>query len=271
MYDNRMNSLRNNLIEAGYEVIEGNNQQDINLSAKVANTLDGIVLPIQGVEDNGQMKMQGETYNVNELFQNLSSKCIIFAGLKRNYMDALTNKIIYMFSEEAVMVPNAILAAEGLLHQMIAYTDRSIFEYKVDIIGYGHVGSAMADILTKLKISVKMIITRPLKWSGEKNIILNGQNVAFEMLEEWKQEEPAGIIIITVPIEVIDEEISEIWEKRPLVIDMAKGRQGVSENAANSGKMILVKAPALPALAAPDTAGTILADYIISVTNEQGK
>lgn len=269
MCDDRMNSLADRLQEEGYEVFRIKEQKQIEELLLQLSSFDAGVLPIHGVEEEGKIRMEGKILEGGILFQNLRKDCLLYSGVSTPYLEKLTQKKVYLFAQEEIMKKNAVLTAEGLLHQMIEHTRESIFDCRIQILGTGHVAKTLGDMLARLTIHVTLVRTREGKAGAGKETVRELPEVSAEgypiiSFADWKKGEPGNIIIIAAPFEAVTEETSAAWCNHPLVIDIAQGRKGVSEGAAASGKFRLIKAPGLPALASPVSAGNMLAEFIIS-------
>ena len=59
--------------------------------------------------------------------------------------------------DKTVIDENAILTAEGVLSEMLEATNKSIYSTKIDIVGYGHCGKAIYQMLKNLQVDVRVI------------------------------------------------------------------------------------------------------------------
>ena len=83
----------------------------------------------------------------------------------------------------------------------------------------------------------------------------------------WKKGQPADVIINTAPARVITKEMAEGYRKKVLIIDIASNRVGVDPEVYGMDGIRVEAAPGLPGLVAEESAGNILAEYLIRKWN----
>ena len=83
----------------------------------------------------------------------------------------------------------------------------------------------------------------------------------------WKKGQPADVIINTAPARVITKEMAEGYRKKVLIIDIASNRVGVDPEVYGMDGIRVEVAPGLPGLVAEESAGNILAEYLIRKWN----
>lgn len=216
---------------------------------------DVLVLPVRAVDAQGNLCFPNTLVKSDEAFWKQAEKGMIFAGSRCPFLDQLDNQIYYYMEEEALKKQNAILTAEGILYYMIDHTATSIFALKVDIIGKGICGSAFGTLLRQLGIRHRYV-RRAVQ--GEDEITI----------EAWKQSKAGDVVIITAPVEIIDEAWLYAQQHHPLLIDIASGKVVDAHTAGKLG-FPYVKALGIPSIFAAKSAGNILFEWIWGKVHEE--
>lgn len=253
--DNRMMYLAEILKEKGYSV-----ETDVFEALVCASELDAVILPVRGVDERGYARLADDSVvDLNDFFNELKDDAVIFSGLINDYLNRLGRDIIGLFSSEIVAVQNAALTAEGVLHLLISLTEKSIFDYQYDIIGFGRSGSSINGLLSKLGLELRIVTNK-----GE----VSARCMSYK---EWWDGEPSEIIINTAPAEVITEDMAKRWKKDVTILDISSGAVGVSAEAEKEANVRVIKSPPLPGLVAPKSAAMILADFVDEQIKERRK
>ena len=209
--------------------------------------LDAIVLPVKGIDENGYMQIYDSQIHVPSMFWQIQKDMIIFSGMETAYISALPMKKYYYMKDPTVIDENAILTAEGILHLLITSLAKSLYDIKIDIIGYGHCGKAIYRMLKSLDLNVR-VIRRECE-----------ENDTFMMIKHWKN---CGDVIINTSIEkVLKEDLMRSWNHTPLIIDIATP-DVVDKQCAKELQIPYYKEGNLPGRFCAESAGKIIADYV---------
>lgn len=238
--DERMLQVSDNLSN-DIDVVGVCNMEQLRL---YRDTMDVLVLPVKGVDDEGHVK----GFPIDQCFwSTLNQEVIIFSGLRTLFLTNLTNKVHYYMEDETVIHENAILTAEGVLNELIGCCQRSIYDVTIDVIGYGHCGKVIFEMLNNLQLQVRMI-RRVCK-----------EDEFFVSLDHW---DVCGDVIINTSIQnVMDEKRMNCWDKKPVIIDIATPNV-IDTACAQCLGIKVIKAGNLPGRFASVTAGNIIADFI---------
>ncbi len=213
--------------------------------------LDALVLPVKGITDEGNLIYQKQMVNIPMTFwHSLSSSCQIFCGMKQRFLEHLSRTVHYYMEDEELLKKNAVLTAEGCLFLLIDNTPCSIRCLAVDIIGYGRCGKEIHSWLDALGVSCRIV--RRIKRSDEHAVI---------SVEQWRQVEPADVIINTSIQPIMDAACMDQWIKKPLIIDIATPDVVDSTHALQKG-IRFIKAGNLPSLIAYQSAGGLIAQHV---------
>lgn len=247
--DARLVAAGKKLAAAGYEVISA---ATLSETEQIFQTdpfqINCVVLPIRGTDD-GTVTLNDGIVDIGPLLKSLKPGTPVFTAHKTAYLQALGLNIQNCFESKAVAHANAPLTAEGVLWMILEKTPRSLNEYTYDVLGMGNTGTCITALLKKLGLQVRSFAR------GEKSDILP--------LSSWAQSDPADVIIVTIPTQVISKEIVKQWKKPITVIDIASGRAGVAPEALTLPNITYFAAPPLPSIVAPVTGGELIADFII--------
>lgn len=254
--DQRMEIIIQRLRSAGIQVQEGRCEKDMEQIERMANKMDLVILPIQGVSDDGFIELKKRGYCMKDFFASLRKETLIFTGVITPYIKKLPQTVISLLAREEVVAANAALTAEGILAMVIQNTPRSLPEYRYDVIGFGHCGRAIAGLFHQLGLEVRIVSAHAHPESAQ-------LPYSFIRLQEWQFQQPWPVVINTAPAEVISEVMVAGRQTQPLIIDIASRAVGVSERVYKRKDTHVIAAPPLPGIVAWQSAGEILADVIL--------
>lgn len=254
--DQRMEIIIQRLRSAGIQVQEGRCEKDMEQIERMAGRIDLVILPIQGVSDDGFIELKKRGYCMKAFFAALRKETLIFTGVITPYIKKLPQTVISLLAREEVISANAALTAEGILAMIIQNTPRSLVEYRYDVIGFGHCGRAIVQLLDCLKLKVRIVSAHPHPECA-------ALPYDFISLPQWQFQQPWPVVINTAPVEVISDAMVALWQNKPLIIDIASRAAGVNERVYKRKDIQVIAAPPLPGLVAWQSAGEILADVIL--------
>ena len=203
-----------------------------------SNKIDVCILPIHGLMETDILLS-----DINKMKENV----IVFSGLYDAELKNHFHQIYFYMQEEVVIQENAILTAEGILNEILSCSARSIYDLKVDIVGYGYCGKAIYEMLKHLQMEVR-VIRRSCQQEGD-----------FLPLAKWVQ--PNDIIIHTAVGEVLNKERMQRWRTYPIIFDIATP-QVIDLDYAKQKGIQVKKMKNIPAKYASITAGNIIYRFI---------
>ncbi len=225
---------------------------------KLAQKFDAVVLPVPTTRDGVNINCPLTDSKIplkiiKELYRDslIISSGYAFDGLR--YTDLLSR---YDFS-----LLNAVPTAEGAIMKAIELSDKTLFDSKILVIGYGKCGKILADRLIGLKCDVTVSARKTEDFS-----MLSSHNIEYIHTNDASSK--AGkfdIIFNTVDLELlpVNDDI-----KNCIVIDISsKGCLDFSKASLLGIKA--VKLPGIPGKTAPKSAGKIAADTIKTILNEE--
>ena len=254
----RLSILENNLKKAGYLVnlFPTTNELNRNVSDDI------IILPVPTIASDGFLNIGGEKrLSANEVLSLCSPESLIIScGYKSE-----KHNIIDLNAREDFALLNAVPTAEGAICYALENTERSLFESKVLITGFGRVAKLTAETLSSLGADVTVCARK----SGD---IALAEIKGFKgrYISDFKDyAKNYDILINTVPSLVINREILENLRKECLIIDVASSPFGTDFTTALGLGLNAVQCSSLPGKVAPKTAGKIIADGILNIIKEE--
>lgn len=170
------------------------------------------------------------------------------------------------FQREELCLANAVPTVEGAIQIAISERETVLCGSSVLVIGYGRIGTIMAERLQGLKADVTVAArsckdaercaANGLKWMHPSEIAAHAGEF------DW--------FCNTVPVLMLDETALSNMKPDVLVIDLASKPGGTDFDAAKRLHRHVVWALGLPGITAPKTAGAIIAKTIFHILQERG-
>lgn len=240
--DQRMCQIKNNLSK-DFEVISIDESTDW----LTLPQLDVLILPVKGMDTEGNIVIQGKSMHIPSRFWHIQGKEVkLFSGTDVKAPLCHFSLDCYM-NDESVIDENAILTAEGVLSEILEATNKSIYSTKIDIVGYGHCGKAIYQMLKNLQVDVRVI---------RRNAQKQGDFISYQ---DWK--ECGDIIVHTATGKILEEKRLLQWEKKPVILDISTPCF-FDESFLKSNGIIYKRLGNLPGRFACISAGNIIANYV---------
>ncbi|MBU5595073.1 dipicolinic acid synthetase subunit A [Amphibacillus sp. MSJ-3] len=228
-------------------------------------TLDVVILPITGVESNGQVKSTFSNRSLflpDDWFERIKSKALIFSGITTPYLsEKLANQkltFIPLMERDDVAIYNSVPTAEGAILLALQHMKTTLHDANVVVLGLGRVGLTVADKFTKLGAHVSTGVRKTRDIAKAHTLGYNG----FHLSELTSYTKKCHLLINTIPVMVLDKEQLNTLQSDALIIDLASKPGGVNFAHAKKRGLNTIHALGLPAKVAPKTAGEILANVI---------
>lgn len=273
--DRREESLLPELVASGFAVrvfgLPGELlTEDVVLCERPEEAVSGadvILLPLAGVNGEGYLyaPFMPPTVIDERVLAKATVGIPVIAGVASEYLRRVCEDCgaeLYEVAElDEIALPNAVLTAEGALLVTMQETDISIDGMTALVLGFGRVGSALAERLKSLGARVTVVNrggerlksarakgyrAYPLSWLWEEESRLSGFDVVYN----------------TIPAVMLGRE--ELLRLRgnaggnTLILDLASGQGGVDWEAAEEIGLRALHLPGLPGKVAPVSAGKIL-------------
>ena len=232
--------------------------------------VDVIILPIPVSRDDIYINtpLSKERIAVRDVLDAVTPDCFVLGACISEEIEGMLTRRGLRFCDyyerEELIIKNAIPTAEGALEIAMRELPITIFGSKALVVGFGRVGKVMSKTLRALGADV-VVSARKLSdfaWIEEAGMksVHTGDLALY-----------AGnfdLIINTVPMVVLTEEVLRKVEKDALIIDLASKPGGVDMSAAKRLGVNVIWALSLPGKCAPVTSGEIIKEAIINILAE---
>lgn len=242
------------------------------LSTVLLSTADVLVLPITGTDEKGQVKSVFTSKKISltpEHFQALPKKCLVFAGMAKDYLQKMCNdhgiQLFELLKRDDVAIYNSIPTVEGALMMAIQHTDITIHGSKSIVLGMGRCGLSLARTLNSIGARVKVGVRSTVHKARAFEMGIE----AFHTSELKDHVEDADLIFNTVPSLIIDSSVLANVPHDVVIIDLASKPGGVDYPFAEKRGIKAILAPSLPGIVAPKTAGKILARTMTQIMKSE--
>ncbi|NCA66873.1 MAG: hypothetical protein EOM87_02275 [Clostridia bacterium] len=202
-----------------------------------------------------------------EAILNIESDSVVFArDISADAAKLLSAKNIKYYdynADEAFLVKNAELTAEGALSYLITNTEDSLNDIKALVLGYGRVGKAVTASLKRNNVSVCVATSDATEYALAQDVadkVFNLDNYTDELKN-------FTAIINTIPAKILKGEILSLINKECFILDLASKPGGVDyEYAAQLGLNVL-HALGVPGSVAPKAAASYIMESIVKSLN----
>ena len=255
-------------LDKSEEIRNEKNIEKCNSIEEIIDKIDIVISSIPLSKDgiNVYMPFSSNELRINELFMKIKNKKIILGNINdeiKNMADKYNVNIIDLMENEELTIYNTIATAEGTMKIAIEKTNKTIYNSKVLILGFGRVGKTLANRFYGMKANVYCEARKEedIAWINTYGY----KSVRLEDLESCLSE--FDIIINTIPIKILDEKRLKCINKNCLIIDLASKTGGVDFQKANEYEIKNIHALALPGKVAPYTS----AEFIKKILDEKIK
>ena len=226
---------------------------DNNLDSSLENA-DVVILPLPYSRDGSTLfaPLSSRLITLAELYEKLPPNAHVLAGMSDGMPDGII-KVDYNLDEEFTL-RNAAASAEGALATLIKETDKTLAEQKSVIIGYGRIGSLLADMLYSLGSKVSVVARSPIARAK-----LEAKGIAaYDLPSLPTLIGECDSVINTVPSPLINNLSLALASDDLTIIDLAASPGGCDKRAVEKRGLKLIYAPGLPGKFAPMSAARAL-------------
>lgn len=174
-------------------------------------------------------------------------------------------ELIDYFARPELTCLNAVPTAEGCLALLMQRRTRTIWESPFLVLGYGRIGRAVAERLAALGGQVTVAARSPEQRAGAR--CAGHRAAALTQLTQLLPDFDA--VVNTIPALVLGRAQLEKLPAGALIIDLASRPGGTDFAAAARLGLTAEHALSLPAKCAPQTAGALVAQTVLSILHER--
>ena len=168
-------------------------------------------------------------------------------------------RIVDLWRDEALLRENARLTAEGAVSAAMQASRRSLRGQRCVVIGWGRIGSALAELLVAL--GVRVTVASRTAAHRHRAIERGAEALPMERLGEVLP--GADIVFSTPPVPVLGRDLLARVRPGALVIDLASPPYGVDLHAAWALGLRAWREPGLPGRYCPESAAGALLDALL--------
>lgn len=226
---------------------------------------DVLILPLPASRGGGAVNcpLVSESADIGRLFSLARRDMPVFAGKADRCITVAARdagvRLADYFTSEALLTANALYTAEGALAVMISELPRSVCGSEIAVFGYGRIASLLTRRLIALGARVRVIA----RSASRRGCAESDGAAAFT--PDKTADALRGVIcaVNTVPASVLSAEHLASLAPAPL-IELADSPGADTDAAAKAGVRI-IPAPGLPGKFAPESAGILIADTVLSM------
>ncbi|MGV3488300.1 MAG: dipicolinic acid synthetase subunit A [Tuberibacillus sp.] len=270
----KLNELDAQISLVGFDQLD----QYFNGAAKVdledidQSTVDAIVLPISGANDEGLIETifsDKPVYLTEEWLEKTPEHCTIYTGISTPYLVRCVNNVnrelVKLFERDDLAIYNSVPTVEGTLMLVIQNTDITIHQSRVVILGLGRTGMTLARTFHALGAYVKV---GARKREHLARITEMGMT-PFNIKELDQHVSDIDVCINTIPTKILTGRVLAQMPPQALIIDIASKPGGTDFRYAEKRGIKAILAPSLPGIVAPKTAGRIIANVLSELLLEE--
>lgn len=176
-------------------------------------------------------------------------------------------EILDYYEREELVLLNVVPTAEGCLEILIREMAVTLWESPVTVLGYGRVAQGVAPRLAALGARVTVAARSPAA-----RALARSQGLAAVSMDRLPEVLKSSLAVVnTIPALVLTEELLALLGPGCPVVDLASRPGGVDWGAANRLGIKAIQALSLPARSAPETAGILVAQTVLTMLKEKGE
>lgn len=160
---------------------------------------------------------------------------------------------------------NAIPTAEGALQILMENSEKTLWNSRIAVLGYGRIGKLLCRLLSSFGAKVIIADRKAEKRAEAESAGLQAIDIAELKLQMPQQE----VIINTIPAQILSKQLFEKTKQELLVLDLASMPGGVEKVAIELLGDRYVQALGIPTKYAPVTAGRFVAKTVLHMISEK--
>jgi dipicolinate synthase subunit A len=176
-------------------------------------------------------------------------------------------ELIDYFKREELTILNAIPTAEGCIELLLRRSPRTLCGTPVLVVGFGHVGRALAPRLNALGAPVTVAARSPAQRAEARSMGLSAADTA----ELQALAHGFGTVVNTAPALLLTQAVLCALPPHSLIVDLASRPGGTDFAAAEALGHTAVHALSLPAACAPESAGEYVAHTVLAILAERAR
>jgi dipicolinate synthase subunit A len=176
-------------------------------------------------------------------------------------------ELVDYFAREELTVLNAIPTAEGCIELLLRRSQRTLCGTPVLVVGFGHVGRALAPRLAALGAPVTVAARSPAQRAEARSMGLAAADTARLQTLAARFD----TVVNTAPAPLLTQAVLCALPPRSLIVDLASRPGGTDFAAAQALGHTALHALSLPASCAPESAGEYVAHTVLAILAERAE
>ncbi len=173
-------------------------------------------------------------------------------------------RLVDYFADDALAALNAIPTCEGAIGILLSRRERVLWNSRVLVVGFGRIGKLLAQRLAGFGALVTVAARRPAQ-----RALAAALGYRVQSTESLEETAPGfEILVNTAPAMLVDQKVIGRLPRDAFVLDLASAPGGVDLAAAAAAGVEAMRAPGLPAAAAPQTAGRFVVQTVLRMMEE---
>ena len=264
--DPRTDYIKLSLEKKGYEICDGFSDP---LFYQKAEQCDAVLLPAPLTADGESFFAPcfEKKFAIKDFLRQIPKDTPLFCGrAKRQDIEKIRmdgHNIYNCYADEAFLIENGILTAEGAIQLAISHTKESLWNSKILVLGYGRVAKPLCKRLGVLCRERVKVYARRSEQRAE--IMRDGLSETADFKGDFDN---FNIVFNTIPSMICDENLLKKANKNCLIIDLASSPGGVDFEAAKRLGVGAVSALSLPSKTSPAAAAELFVNTCLSRLSE---
>ncbi|MBQ2939590.1 MAG: dipicolinate synthase [Clostridia bacterium] len=225
-------------------------------------------LPVSRDEETLYQPFARDTKTLESLFSLIREGQTVFGGLVSPAVAAIAGNagvtVLDYFAEEELAVRNAVPTAEGAIQIAMEELPITLADSRCLVTGGGRVARELVPRLIALHAQVTVAARRPEHRAY-------AQNAGCAVCDLSRMcDSDYDVIFNTVPAMLFPDTVLAAIRPQTLLIELASEPGGIDRKAAARRGFRLIVAGGLPGRVAPQTAGRIIGDTVLSMLRKRG-
>lgn len=254
------------LISKGYAAHWIQHQEEL---AQVAQG-DIVVFPVPASTRQGKIPGGETVMSARVAAERVPENGLVMVGKTDENMELIAKnkhwRMLRPLEDPAFSAANAMPSAEGAVFAAMAHVPFTIKGSSFGIIGFGNLGQELAKTLLKLGAVVYVAARRQESRHEAQRLGC----IAFPMNGLPQMASQVQCLFNTIPFQVAGESTLGALPKDALAIELASAPYGIDLELAKEMGIKTLLEPGIPGRYAPQTAGEILANYLMIKMEELG-
>ncbi len=263
---------RREVLTAGLELSGVIDPAHIDTLDEALARADVVILPLPLLDKTGRMQAgcTNERLDVYAILSRARAETEIFAGMVppavKEHAARCGKRVYDYYLREELQIKNAVPTAEGTVEILMNRLPVTISGSALAVTGFERTGSALALLLRAMGARVTVYARKSTALAQAESLGLRALPLARLRGEPFEYD----ALVNTIPVRVVNKDVLERMPPGCLVLDLASAPGGVDFACAAARGVRAEAAMSLPGRVAPQTAGLIIKNTVMTMLKEGG-